>query len=408
MFVAPAGAPERVLQASRAYLALPGICIWRAHMADYYAVLGVSRDASDDDIKKAYRRLAMQWHPDRNGGARDAEEKFKEITEAYDVLRDPQKRGAYDRYGEAGLRGGGQAAYEHVDLSEALNIFMRDFGGFGDLFGGAAGGGRRSGPRSGTDIKLPLTLTLTEVATGIEKTVNMKVLEACDKCEGSGAEPGTTPQSCGTCGGAGEVRRAQRSFFGQFVSVAPCPTCAGEGVVVASPCKKCRGEGRVRAERTLKIQVPAGVATGQYMTLRGVGNVGPRGGGRGDVLAVFEVEDDDRFDRDGEDLFCEALVTYPQLVFGADIRVAGVTGELSLRVPQGTQSGTVFHLRGRGLPRVNASGTGDLHVKVQLWTPQSVDDEEKSTIERLAALQGQAPPRREKGFWSKMKEALGA
>jgi molecular chaperone DnaJ len=192
------------------------------------------------------------------------------------------------------------------------------------------------------------------------------------------------------------------------VSVAPCPTCAGEGIVVSSPCKKCRGEGRVRAERTLKISVPAGVATGQYMTLRGAGNIGPRGGTRGDVLVVFEVEDDERFDRDGEDLFCESLVTYPQLVFGADIPVPGLTGELSLRVPPGTQSGTVFHLRGRGLPRVNASGTGDLHVKVQLWTPQAVQDEEEGLIKQLAALQGATPPQREKSIWSKMKEALGA
>jgi len=375
-------------------------------MADFYAVLGVSRDASDDDIKQSYRRLAMQWHPDRNGGSKDAEEKFKTITEAYDVLRDPQKRAAFDRYGEAGLRGASQAQYEQVDLSDALNIFMRDFGGFGDMFGGA--GGRRSGPRVGADVKLPLPLTLEEVATGVEKSVVMKVLESCEKCEGSGAEPGTKPTACGTCGGAGEVRRAQRSFFGQFVSVAPCPTCAGEGVVVSSPCKKCRGEGRARAERTLKIQVPAGVATGQYMTMRGAGNVGPRGGTRGDVLVLFEVEDDERFDRDGEDLFSEALVTYSQLVFGAEIKVHGVTGELSLRVPTGTQSGTVFHLRGRGLPRVNASGTGDLHVKVQLWTPQSVDGEEEQAIQRLGTLQGQAPPQREKGFWSKMKEVLGA
>ncbi len=375
-------------------------------MADFYAVLAVPRDASDDDIKQAYRRLAMQWHPDRNGGSKEAEEKFKTITEAYDALRDPQKRAAYDRYGEEGLRGGGRQTYEHVDLSDALNIFMRDIGGFGDLFGG--GGRRQSGPRPGSDIKLPLPLTLTEVATGVEKTVVLKVLEACDKCEGSGAEPGTKPQACATCGGAGEVRRAQRSLFGQFVSLSTCPTCAGEGQVVSAPCKKCRGEGRARAERTLKISVPAGVATGQYMTLRGAGNIGARGGPRGDVLVVFDVEDDERFDRDGEDLFCEALVTYPQLVFGAEIRVPGVLGELSLRVPAGTQSGAVFHLRSRGLPRVNASGVGDLHVKVQLWTPQSVHSEEEQVIKHLATLQGQAPPQREKSIWSKMKEALGA
>ncbi len=376
-------------------------------MADFYATLGVARDASDDDIKKAYRKLAMQWHPDRNGGAKDAEEKFKTITEAYDVLRDPQKRAAYDRYGEAGLRGAGSGGYEHVDLSEALNIFMRDFGGFGDLFGG--GGGRRGGgPRAGTDLKLPLQLTLQEVATGVEKTVVVKVLDPCEKCDGSGAEPGSKPVTCNTCSGAGEVRRAQRSFFGQFVSVAPCPTCAGEGVVVANPCRNCRGEGRVRGEKTVRIQVPAGVATGQYMTLRGAGNVGPRSGPRGDILVVFDVQEDDRFERDGEDLFCEALVTYPQLVFGADITVPGVTGELSLRVPEGTQSGTVFHLRGRGLPRVNASGVGDLHVRVQLWTPQEPSAEETVLLKQLADLQGTAPPQREKSIWSKMKEALGA
>ncbi len=376
-------------------------------MADFYATLGVARDASDDDIKKAYRKLATQWHPDRNGGSKDAEEKFKTITEAYDALRDPQKRAAYNRYGEAGLRGaGGGGGFEHVDLSDALNIFMRDFGGFGDMF---AGGGRRGGgARAGSDLKLPVSMTLAEVATGVEKTVVVKVLDPCEKCEGSGAEPGSKPIPCSTCAGAGEVRRAQRSFFGQFVSVAPCPTCAGEGVVVASPCRSCRGEGRVRGEKTIKVQVPAGVSTGQYMTLRGAGNVGPRSGPRGDILVVFDVQEDERFERDGEDLFCESLVTYPQLVFGADIMVPGVLGELSLRVPEGTQSGTVFHLRGRGLPRVNASGTGDLHVRVQLWTPQEPADEEIGLLKQLADLQGTTPPQREKSIWSKMKEALGA
>ena len=379
-------------------------------MADFYAVLNVSREATDDEIKQSYRRLAMQWHPDKNGGSKDAEDKFKTISEAYDVLRDPQKRAAFDRYGEAGLRGGGQQQYEHVDLAEALNIFMRDFGGggLGDLFG--QGGGRRGagGARAGADVKITLPMTLAEVATGIERTVNAKLLDACDKCEGSGAEPGTKPTQCTTCAGTGEVRRAQRSFFGQFVSVAPCPTCAGEGMVVQSPCKKCRGEGRIRSERALKINVPAGVATGQYMTLRGAGNAGPRGGPRGDVLVIFEVEDDERFERDAEDLFCEALVTYPQLVFGADIKVAGVTADLSLRVPAGTQSGTVFHLRGRGLPRVNATGVGDLHVRVQLWTPQTMSTEEEHAVKVMSKLQPAAPKQREKSIWSKMKEALGA
>src|SRR5688500_7109440 len=210
-------------------------------MADYYATLGVPRTASDDEIKKAYRKLAMTNHPDRNGGSKDAEEKFKAITEAYDVLRDPNKRAAYDRYGEAGLRGGAGGGFHHVDLSEALGIFMRDFGGFAgleDLFGGGA---QRGGPRSGSDIKVTVPLTLTEVASGVERTLRIKLLDPCDRCDGGGSEPGTQPQRCATCGGAGEVRRAQRSFFGQFVSVAPCPTCRGEGSVIQTPCKKCRG-----------------------------------------------------------------------------------------------------------------------------------------------------------------------
>jgi len=378
-------------------------------MADFYTTLGVPRGASDDDIKKAYRKLAMQYHPDRNNGAKDAEEKFKEITEAYDVLRDPQKRAAYDRYGEAGLRGGG--GFHHVDLSEALSIFMRDFGAFAgldEMFG--FGSGRSGGSvRSGADVKVTIPLTLAEVATGVEKKINAKLLEPCDRCTGSGAEPGSKPQTCSTCNGSGEVRRAQRSFFGQFVTVAPCPTCKGEGTIVQTPCKKCRGEGRLREERELKIDVPPGVATGQYMTLRGVGNAGQRGGPRGDIHVIFEVADDPRFERDGEELYTEVLVTYPQLALGADILVPTVTSSSTLKVPPGTQSGQVFHLRGRGLPRVNASGTGDLHIRVQLWTPDRLTDDERNLIERLSEVQKSVPlDSRGKGFWAKMKEALGA
>ena len=208
-------------------------------MADFYQTLGVSRGSSDEEIKKAYRKLAMTYHPDRNNGAKESEEKFKAITEAYDVLRDPDKRALYDRYGEAGLRGGA-GGFHHVDLSEALNIFMRDLGGmggFGDLFGGMST--RGNGPRTGSDIKLSMPMTLAEVATGTEKTVTVRLLEPCDRCDGRGAEPGSSPVTCTTCNGTGEVRRAQRSFFGQVVSVAPCSTCSGEGTIISSPCRKC-------------------------------------------------------------------------------------------------------------------------------------------------------------------------
>jgi molecular chaperone DnaJ len=376
-------------------------------MADFYKTLGVSRDASDMEIKTAYRKLAMTYHPDRNNGSKEAEEKFKEITEAYDVLRDGDKRALYDRYGEAGLRGGA-AGFHHVDLSEALSIFMRDLGGlggFGDLFGAASS--RGSGPRAGSDIKMSMPLTLAEVATGTEKTVNVRLLEPCDRCEGRGAEPGTAPTKCGTCQGTGEVRRAQRSFFGQVISVAPCPSCAGEGSVISAPCKKCRGEGRLRGEKQVVVRIPAGVATGQYMTMRGVGNVGPRGGPRGDILVVFEVEEDPRFERDGEDLYTEVLVTYPQLTLGSNVEVPLVSGNVTLQVPPGTQSGQVFNLRGRGLPRINSSSTGDLHVRLQLWTPDNLSDEEKQIIARLAELQT-VPAPRPKGLWSKIRESLGA
>jgi molecular chaperone DnaJ len=376
-------------------------------MADFYSTLGVQRTASDDEIKKAYRKLAMTYHPDRNNGSRDAEEKFKEITEAYDVLRDPDKRAMYDRYGEAGLRGG-SGGFHHVDLAEALSIFMRDLGGmggFGDLFGGR---GQGSNPRTGSDIRISMPLRLAEVETGVEKTVTVKLLTSCDHCSGTGAEPGTSAQRCTTCAGAGEVRRAQKSFFGQVISVTPCPTCAGEGTIITSPCKKCRGEGRVRQEQEIKVKVPPGVATGQYMTMRGVGNVGPRGGGRGDILVVFEVEEDPRFERDGEDLYCEVLVTYPQLVFGADVDVPTVSASVTLHVPPKTESGQVFHLRGRGLPRVNASGVGDLHVRLQLYTPETLNDQEEELIKRLGEIQTAPTQRRSKGFWSKIKESLGA
>ncbi|HVZ77728.1 MAG TPA: DnaJ C-terminal domain-containing protein, partial [Gemmatimonadaceae bacterium] len=226
---------------------------------------------------------------------------------------------------------------------------------------------------------------------------------------GSGAEPGTRAQACSSCGGAGEVRRAQRSFFGQFLTVVPCPTCRGEGTIIPSPCKKCRGEGRVRGERELTIKIPAGVATGQYMTMRGAGNAGARGGARGDVHVVFEVADDPRFERDGEDLYTEVLVTYPQLALGTDVAVPTVTSSVMLRIPPGTQSGQLFHLKGRGLPRVNAGGTGDLHVRVQLWTPDRLTEDEERLINELARIQKAAPQAtREKSFWARMKEALGA
>jgi molecular chaperone DnaJ len=372
-------------------------------VTDFYDLLGVSRTASEDEVKRAYRKLAMQYHPDRNPDP-DAEARFKEITEAYEVLRDPDKRSRYDRYGKAGIGGAGGYGFHHVDLSEALNIFMRDFGGFESMFGG---GRRPADSRRGQDIRVTVKLTLAEVASGVKKTVKLKTLERCEHCSGSGAKPGSRPSSCSTCGGSGEVRRAARSVFGQFVSVAPCPTCAGEGQIIKEPCEVCRGEGRIRGERSVVVEVPPGVSANNYLTLRGQGAVGPRGGPSGDLLVMLDVKEDDRFERQGEHLAYDLPVSFSQAALGARFPVPTPWGEETVEVPAGTQPGTVLQLRGKGLPRLGQSGNGDLHVRIHIWTPEKLTQEQEMLFRQLAELEGEAP-KRGTGFWSKLKEALGA
>jgi molecular chaperone DnaJ len=375
-------------------------------VSDYYALLGCSRSASETEIKKAYRKLAMEYHPDRNS-APEAEARFKEITEAYEVLRDPDKRAAYDRYGKAGLGAGGGFGFHHVDLGEALNIFMRDFGGMGGfetLFGG---GRSRSDQRRGQDIKVTVRLTLTEVALGAKKNVKIKSLERCTVCQGSGAKSGSKPTTCSGCGGSGEVRRAARSMFGQFISVAPCPTCNGEGTVIAEPCEVCRGEGRVRGERTVTVEVPAGVSANNYLTLRGQGAAGPRGGPSGDLLVMLDIKEDERFERQGDDLIYDLSLSFSQAALGGVHEVPTPYGEESLKVPSGTQPETVLRIRHKGLPILGQDGRGDLLVRVHVWTPEQLTDEQERLFHELAKLEGEAP-KREPGFWSKLKEALGA
>jgi molecular chaperone DnaJ len=374
-------------------------------VSDFYALLGVPRDCSEAEIKKAYRKLAMEFHPDRNPSG-DAEAKFKEITEAYEVLRDSQKRAAYDRYGKAGVGGQGGFGFHHVDLSEALNIFMRDFGGLGG-FESIFGGGRRQDPRRGQDVRVTVKLSLTEVAAGVKKTVRLKTLERCTTCAGSGARPGTQPSRCTTCGGSGEVRRAARSMFGQFVSVSACPTCAGEGQVVLQPCEVCRGEGRVKGERTTTVEIPAGVSANNYLTLRGQGAAGPRNGPPGDLLVMLDVKQDERFERHGDDLVFDLPVSFSQAALGAQVTIPTVYGEEEIRVPPGTQPETVLRLKGRGLPVLGQSSKGDLLIRVRVWTPERLTDEQERLFRQLATVEGD-PPKRSPGFWSKLKEALGA
>lgn len=387
-------------------------------MRDYYEILGVDRDADQEAIKKAYRRLALRYHPDRNGGDKDSEEKFKEATEAYEVLREPEKRAAYDRFGHAGVKAGasagaGAGGFTGFGFEDALNIFMRDFGGFSgfeDLFGGG-GGRRRSRAQRGQDIRLRLKITLPEVATGVEKKIKVKVLEACERCSGTGSASPDGPETCATCAGQGEVRRVQRSVFGQFVSSGPCPTCGGSGQQVVDPCTVCHGDGRQRAERTISVEVPAGVSSDNYITLRGHGNIGPRGGPRGDILVILEVEDDPRFIRDGEDIIHVLPLSFSQAALGVEVEIPTVLGSEEITIPAGVQSGETIVLRGKGLPRLGGGGRGDQQVRIQVWTPQELTEEQEELFRRLAAVEGDPPAdgdRARGGFWSRVKEAFTA
>jgi len=380
-------------------------------MNDYYDVLGVPRNADEATLKRAYRKLAMEYHPDRNNGDHAAEAKFKELTEAYEVLKDPEKRSVYDRYGEAGLKGraGQQSGYHAFDLSEALNIFMRDFGGFGgfeEMFGGR-GHGRVD--RRGNDLKASVSLTLVEVATGTKKTLKYKVLVPCETCGGSGAKAGTEPKPCRTCGGTGELRRAQRSIFGQFMSVTPCPACAGEGRIVDETCAVCRGDGRTRVDRTVAVDVPPGVSSSNYITLRSQGHSGPRGGPAGDLVVMLEVEEDERFQRHGDDLVFDLPLSFSQAALGAEVAVPTPYGEESVKVPAGTQAGTVLRLRGRGLPHLGAGSKGDLHIRIGVWTPERLTPETERLFQELSGHEGEPPAGRAgRSFWDRMKDALGA
>jgi molecular chaperone DnaJ len=385
---------------------------------DYYAVLGVERTVDEAGIKKAYRKLAMRYHPDKVGAEEkvQAEAKFKEITEAYEVLRDPEKRAVYDRYGAAGLKrgggggGAGDFGFAHFDLAEALNVFMRDFGGLGGLDTLFGGGERARRERHrGQDVKVTLRLDLAEVASGTTKTVKVRTLDRCTECGGSGAAAGTHATTCGTCGGTGEVRRAARSMFGQFVSLSPCPSCAGDGTVLAHPCSKCQGDGRVRAEKTVEINVPAGVADHHYLTMRGAGVPGPRNGPPGDLIAVLDIADDPRFERHGDDLIFDLPLSFTQAALGAELDVPTPYGAATLKVQAGTQTGAVYRLRAKGLPRVGEGGKGDLHVRVHVWTPTKLTPEQRTALEALAKIEGKPPAEGASGkkLWEQLRQAFG-
>lgn len=377
-------------------------------MKDYYKILGISRDADAETIKRAYRSLALRYHPDRNS-APDAEERFKEATEAYEVLRDPERREIYDRYGEAGLKGAAPGAgfAGFGAFEEALRVFMRDFGGgvFEEWFGGPERS-RQGARRRGADLKIRLKLALEEVAKGTENTLKVHVFNVCRACRGTGVRGGGAPSECSRCSGTGELRTVQRSILGQFVRVRPCPSCRGEGQIISDPCEGCRGEGRERVEETIVLEVPAGVSTGDYMTLAGRGNVGPQAGPRGDMLVVFDVEPDPRFERHGPDLVYDLTVSFSQAALGATLQVPTPYGPESVKVPAGVETGHVIRLKGRGLPRLHGRGQGDLLVRVNLWTPQKLTSKQRELFRKLAELEGPAPSPDGQRFWDRVRRAI--
>jgi molecular chaperone DnaJ len=381
---------------------------------DYYQVLGVDRNASQDEVKKAYRKLALQYHPDRNPGNKDAEEMFKQAAEAYEVLGDPGKRQRYDRFGPEGLRG--SSDFRHFDnMNDIFSTFSDIFAGgsiFDEMFGTSGRSRQRGAASAGSDLKIRLKLSLEEIATGVEKKLKIKKWKACETCRGSGAkEPGATA-TCPVCHGSGEIRQVSRSVFGQFVNIATCQNCSGEGKVIKEPCLACHGEGRVQGEGTVKVQIPAGVNEGNYIPLRGEGNVGRRGGPAGDIIVVIEEEAHQLFTRNGDDVILDLLVGFPEAALGADIEVPTLTGRAKLKVEAGTQSGRVLRMRDKGIPHLNAFGRGDQLVRVNVWVPTSLTAKDRQILKQLAESESLSPKEgdksahSEKSFFGRVKKAF--
>lgn len=367
---------------------------------DYYEVLGVPRNASAEDVKKAFRRLAMRFHPDRNKED-GAEARFKEIGEAYEVLSDPEKRSAYDRFGHAGLQG--------FDFGRGFDGV--DLGGFGDIFeaffGGTGTGRRARQAQRGADRRLDLEIDFEQAAFGCEREIEVERVERCQRCGGNGGEPGSQSPRCTTCEGNGQVRRVSRSFFGQFVNIATCPQCRGEGRIVTDPCRDCRGSGRERKNRTLAVKIPAGVSDGARMRLNGEGDVGAHGGGPGHLYVYISVLPHPFFTREEDDLIYELEMNPAQAALGFETRIPTLDGDdTALRVASGTQSGHIFTMKGKGVPRLHTGGRGDLLVRATVVTPTELTDEQRELLQQLAESFGTPVTNGDKGIFGKIKGAL--
>lgn len=378
---------------------------------DYYEVLGVGRSASVEEIKKAYRKVAMQFHPDRNPGDKTAEDKFKEAAEAYEILSDPDRKSQYDRFGHAGVSGNGRGFGGGMNMDDIFSQFGDVFGEdvFGSFFGGGrrggGGGGRPRGSR-GSNLRIKLKLNFEEIARGVTKNIKVKKYVGCNTCSGNGAKDKNSVQTCGTCGGSGQVRKVTNTFLGQMQTVTTCPGCSGEGTTITAKCTACKGEGRVYGEETVTIDIPPGVQEGMQLNISGRGNAGERGGMPGDLIILIEEEQHKELLRDGLNVIYELHISFPDAVFGTQLEVPTIDGRAKIKIPAGTQSGKIFRLKGKGFPAVNSYEKGDQLVSVNIWTPQQLNSDEKSLLEKLSTSDNfkPQPDKNEKGFFDKMKE----
>lgn len=385
---------------------------------DFYEVLGVSRNATADEIKKAYRQMALKYHPDRNPGKKEAEEKFKEAAEAYEVLSDPEKRRRYDQFGHEGMRGTNYR--EFTDINDIFSTFSDIFGGGfgGSIFDEVFGGGPRSRRRTehhqgvpGSDLKAKLSLTLEEIAQGVEKKIKVRRYKKCDTCRGSGAKAGSDIGTCPQCNGTGELRQVSRSMFGQFVNITTCPTCGGEGRVVRNPCSVCHGEGRVQGETMIKVNVPPGVSEGNYIPLKGQGHAGKRGGPPGDLIVFIEEQQHQYFTRNGDDIIYDLHISFPMATLGGETEIPTLTGKAKLTINAGTSAGRMLRMREKGIPHLNGYGRGDQIVRINIWVPTKLNARERELLNQLAASEHITPTEEERNasgrsFFEKVKDAF--
>lgn len=371
---------------------------------DYYEVLGVQKGASKDEIKKAYRKMAIQYHPDKNPGDKSAEDKFKEAAEAYEVLSNEEKKQRYDQFGHAGMGNSGGGGF-NMTMEDIFSSFGDIFGGFGGFggFSGRSRGGRRV--NKGTNLRVKVKLSLQEVVKGVEKKIKVNKMVECSSCHGNGSEPGSSPTTCSTCNGTGHVTRVTNTFLGQMQTSSPCHSCGGEGSVITNHCKKCGGEGIIRGEEVLNIKIPAGVASGMQMSVTGKGNAARRGGINGDLIVLIEEDENSELIRDENDLIYNLYLSVPDAILGTTTEIPTIDGKVKIKIEPGTQPGKILRLRGKGIPEVNGYRTGDLLVHVSVWIPKGVNRDEKKIIEKLQESQAfkPAPDKNDRSFFDRMK-----